>query len=103
MNLDVLVGEDRIVKVTLMNESNENINHGFMLFLEEKVDGDWYRLVEKIGFADVGLVLEPDEEWVQEIELDNWESANSGVFRVYKTYSTNSKKPAAEAEKNKHI
>lgn len=91
--------DDGIITLTFSNKSDVSIDYGHSLYLEKKIDGFWYRLIEKAAFADEGLELEPNVEFEQNIELSNWEEEGSGVFRAYKIYYTDPERPAEKTEK----
>ncbi len=76
------MGEEKL-NATFANDSKKNIDYSFMIYLEKKVKGYWYKLAEKVGYADVGTSLEPHMRWQEEVNLDNREETHSGVFKVY--------------------
>jgi len=99
VTLSVSVGEDRKLSVTFLNNSSNDIDHGYAIYLEKKIDGIWYGIPEKAAYADESFVLETDNEFTQNVELDNWEETTTGIFRMYKRYSTDSSRPFDETEK----
>lgn len=59
----------------------------------------WYLIPEKVAFADVSLILEPNNEFIQHEDLDNWESTDTGLFRMYKKYTADPTRPSDESQK----
>ncbi len=96
--LSVTVDDDRIMRMTLTNNTSQVIDYGYTLYLEKKIDGNWFRLIEKVPYADAGYELQPNDKFEQNAELDNWEGTNTGIFRAYKVYSCDKTKPASETE-----
>lgn len=99
ITLSVLISENRKLSVTLVNNSANDIDHGYAIYLEKKIDGIWYGIPEKAAYADESVILEPENEFTQNAELDNWEETTTGIFRMYKRYSTDSNRPYNETEK----
>lgn len=84
VNLSVSVIDDEKISVTLTNSSTEKIEYGYSIFLEKNIDGTWYALTEKAGYADENFILEPNDQFNQTVELKNWDETSSGTFRIYK-------------------
>ena len=99
VTLTVSVGEDRKLSVTYLNNSANDIDHGYAIYLEKKIDDIWYGIPEKAAYADESVILEPENEFTQNAELDNWEETTTGIFRMYKRYSNDSSRPFDETEK----
>lgn len=99
VTLSVSVGEDRKLSVTFLNNSANDIDHGYAIYLEKKIDGIWYGIPEIAAYADESVILEPENEFTQNAELDNWEETTTGIFRMYKRYSTDPDRPFDETEK----
>lgn len=99
VTLSVSISEDRKLSVIFLNNSSNDIDHGYAIYLEKKIDGIWYGIPEKAAYADESLILEPENEFTQNAELDNWEETTTGIFRMYKRYSTDSNRPYNETEK----
>ncbi len=96
VKLSVSVDSNRKIKLILNNNSPQVINYGYTLYLEKKIDDAWYRLIEKVAYADADFELQPTNEFEQMAELDNWPEASSGLFRAYKEYYTDATRPASE-------
>jgi len=99
VTLSISISEDKKLSVILVNNSPNDIDHGYAIYLEKKIDGIWYGIPEKAAYADESFVLETDNEFTQNVELNNWEETTTGIFRMYKRYSTDSSKPFDETEK----
>jgi hypothetical protein len=99
VTLSVSISEGRKLSVTFANNSSNDIDHGYAIYLEKKIDGIWYGIPEKAAYADESLILEPENEFTQNGELDNWDETTTGIFRMYKRYSTDSNRPFYETEK----
>ena len=99
VTLSVSISEDRKLSVIFLNNSSNDIDHGYAIYLEKKIDGIWYGIPEKAAYADESVILEPENKFMQNEELDNWEETTTGIFRMYKRYSTDSSRPFDETVK----
>jgi len=70
--------------LTTINESEDEISYGVAFTLEKEQESDWYLVEpdEEIAFIMIAHSLGPDEEAVEELNLEYYEPLEPGSYRV---------------------
>ena len=87
VTLTVTPKEDRKVEVVLTNESEKEMEHGHFIYLEKKINGSWYDILESAAYADESFTILPGEVFTNIVDLNNWPKTEEGTFRMYKILS----------------